>query len=125
MKPQAAKSLEQSHKFLTASEVLNQRGLINPSVSAAVHAAIHAKDALCIEMLGVTRGTKSHVQAISELQKTGVLSRRQLEQFSSVISAKTEAEYGSNEFSEARGLLLRTQALRFRHFVMDFLKFPQ
>lgn len=123
MKPQAEQSLLQARAFLDAAELLQAQGLTNPSVSAAIHAAIHAKDPLCIEVLGTTKGTKNHAQAIKELESTGLAPRRQLEQFSSVIASKSEAEYGSRDLSEAKGQVVRTQAIRFCHFVMDLLKF--
>lgn len=123
MKPQAEQSLRQAQAFLEAADLLEAQGLTNPSVSAAIHAAIHAKDALCIEVMGTTKGTKNHAQAIQELESTGLLTRRQLEQFASVIASKSEAEYGARDLSGTKELVVRTQASRFCQHVMDLLKF--
>lgn len=125
MRPQAAASAAQASKYLQGSELLAAAGFTNPSISAAIHAVIHAKDAICLEVLGQTRGSKHHLDAISELQSTGVVPKSHLDQFRSVISAKTEAEYGATEISSERFSRVWTQAHRFCSFVFKFLKFEQ
>lgn len=78
MKPKAAQAIRQSKNFLEAARLLRSQDLVNQSISMAVHSAIQAKDALCIEFSGKTQRPKSHNQALEELKSTGKVPKAQL-----------------------------------------------
>ena len=123
MRAQAQRSLIQAKRFLAAAELIRSNGLTNPSVAAAVHAVIHAKDAICLERTGRTKGTKNRLDAIKELETLGVIPRKQIEQCRSVLGAKSRSEYDSEDFTPGQADVIHARATRFCHFVFEYLSF--
>jgi hypothetical protein len=121
MKPQAAQAIRQSKNFLEAARLLGSQDLVNQSISMAVHSAIQAKDALCIEFSGRTQRPKSHNQALEELKSTGKVPKAQLDQFRDLLGAKNDSEYEAPNLSSQRAAVLLLQAERFYYFAVESL----
>lgn len=123
MKLQAEIHLKQANKYLVAANSAKLLGANNPAVSAAVHAAILAKDAYCIEKTGASAKSTNHRLAITELEKAGGVPKPQIDQFASLLAAKNSVEYQPDEISDANANKLISQARRFCNFVENAIGF--
>ena len=121
MRALALQYLSQANSYLLAATHARQQGLNNPAISLAVHAAILAKDAYCIEIAGSSRKSRDHHAAIAELQGAGGVPGPQLNQIRSLLASKNSAEYEAQVFSDAKCDKLLTQAERFCAFVENTL----
>lgn len=117
MKLQAEIHLKQANKYLVAADSAKLLGANNPAVSAAVHAAILAKDAYCIDKTGSSAKSTNHRMAITELERAGGVPKPQIDQFRSLLASKNEVEYQPDDISDANANKLISQARRFCSFV--------
>ena len=97
--------------------------LHKPALSNYIHALIHAKDAICLELNGKTGSSKRHTAAVDELRLTRKVPEQQLKQFEAVLNAKTEIEYVSGPLREGRFRALAAQAERFLSFSYALLEY--
>lgn len=121
MQAATQKSIHQCREYHKAAMLLSSQGLQNPSISAYVHAVIHAKDAICIEFVGRSGSSKNHLDAVSELRATKKVPDEQTAQFADLLKSKNHAEYGSSVLAEANIIALQKKAERFLSFSYQLL----
>ncbi|MEK9536458.1 MAG: hypothetical protein VWZ99_04865 [Aquiluna sp.] len=116
MKAPTLQSILTAVDFHNAAVNASSLRLNKPALSNYIHAVIHAKDAICLEVNGKTGSSKRHAAAVDELRLTRKVTDHQLKQFESVLNAKTEIEYVSGPLRESRFRALAAQAERFLNF---------
>lgn len=108
-----------AEQCIEAAENNLAAGLLNPAVSAAVHAAICANDAVCLALIGERARGKAHGEAVSLLRRAcrGTPYSQAVEarsrQLADVLAMKTEAEYSGSMVLEKQARRAVGQARRF------------
>lgn len=94
-------SIEEAADFLACAHLALDANLISPAISNAVHSAIRAKDAICLQEKGFSASTRRHADAVAELRRIPVLPSTNIRQFAQLIDAKPRAEYQFVRHSKA------------------------
>lgn len=123
MKAPALQSILTAVDFHNSAIRSAQLLLFKPALSNYVHAVIHAKDAICLQINGKTGSAKRHSAAIAELRSTRRVPENHISQFESILNAKTEMEYVSGPLRSQRFYALAAQAERFLSFSYAALDF--
>lgn len=123
MKAPTTQSILTAVDFHNAAVNASALRLLKPALSNYIHAVIHAKDAICLELNGKTGSSKRHAAAVDELRLTRKVPEHQLKQFETVLNAKTEIEYVSGSLRESRFRALAAQAERFLGFSYALLDY--
>ena len=63
--------ISKAREFLEAAEANRDLELYNAATSDAVICAINCKDAICLTLTGRTSKGENHLEAVSELRRTG------------------------------------------------------
>jgi HEPN domain-containing protein len=89
--------LEKAERFLRIADVAVDRGEWDPALSAAIHAAISAVDAVCVQRLAARSAEENHEDATNLLRTASDLPASDLatlsKQFELLVGMKTLAEY--------------------------------
>ena len=115
----AREYLALAEDYLAAAENNLQAGLPNPAVSAAVHAAICANDAVCLALIGERSRARTHGEAVKLLKRAcrGTPYERsaaaRARQLGDILSLKTEAEYSGRLVAKDDAARAMEQARRF------------
>ena len=63
--------LAKAREFLEAGVISRDLELFEAATSAAVISGINSKDAICLRLVGVTRRSENHTDAVAELKAVG------------------------------------------------------
>ena len=87
--------LVKAREFLEAARSSNELDRFNAATSDAVISAINSKDAICLRLMGVTRKSDAHQEAVAELRSAGPAGMEFASTFSRLLKLKTKSQYRS------------------------------
>jgi cobalamin-dependent methionine synthase I len=85
--------LAKAREFLEAGVISRDLELFEAATSAAVISGINSKDAICLRLVGVTRRSENHTDAVAELKAVGPAGARLAPTLSRLMRLKTKAQY--------------------------------
>ena len=115
----AKEYLTLAEEYLMVVENNLQAELLNPSASAAVHAAICANDAACLTLSGERPVGKTHGEAVRLLKRAykgmpfEAEASARARQLTDILGIKTDAEYSGQRVTERQAARVVEQARRF------------
>ncbi len=118
-KSKSANFVRKSEQFLRAAEAAGARGDWDAAVSSAVHAGIAMADALTVFYLGQRSASQEHGGSIRLLESVSLGSddiARNARHLSSLLAAKTRAEYEERLLSSSDAEDALVHARRFCHW---------
>jgi HEPN domain-containing protein len=120
--------LRLAEEFLASAESDLQAGRLNAAASAAVHASIHANDAVCLALVSERWKGKSHREALGLLQracrgtKHEAQAARRMQQLGQILSVKTDAEYGGRALTSDEAAKVTERAKRFLGWASEIVR---
>ncbi len=98
---EARAHLAKAREFLEAAELTNDLSLFNAAASNAVTSGINSKDAICLALIGQTRKSDNHVEAVAELKGAGSPGRDSSATLSRLLRLKSKSQYQAAPVSAA------------------------
>jgi len=88
--------LAKAREFVEAARSSHEHDLYNAATSNAVISGINSKDAICLRLIGVTRKSDGHQEAVAELKSAGPVGKELASTFSRLLKLKTKSQYQSH-----------------------------
>jgi hypothetical protein len=85
--------LAKAREFLEAAVISRDLELFDAATSAAVISGITSKDAICLRLVGITRRSENHTDAVAELKAVGPAGARLAPTLSRLMRLETKAQY--------------------------------